>query len=125
MAPFIPGISEVGLGELLEEARAAGAKSASYGMLRLPGPVKEVFEQRLREALPDRADKVLNRLRETSVQPGRSSPSTRGRGTGPYAEALAATFDGIVRRLGFPGSPPTRLGTFRRPDRPRPQLELF
>jgi DNA repair photolyase len=126
VAPFIPGVSEDGLADLLEAARAAGAADASYGMLRLPGPVREVFEQRLREALPLRADKVLHRLRE--VHGGAlydSAAGVRGRGAGPYADTLEATFAATVRRLGFPGAAARREGTFQRPVRESAQLALF
>ena len=126
VAPFIPGVSEDGLADLLQAARSAGAADASYGLLRLPGPLKEVFEQRLRETLPLRADKVLNRLRE--VHGGAlydSHIGVRDRGTGHYAGTLQSTFDATVRRLGFPGTAPHREGTFARPVRESAQLALF
>ena len=50
---------------MLTAAREAGATRAGYMLLRLPGPVKEVFEERLRAKLPLRAERVLHRIRET------------------------------------------------------------
>ena len=50
---------------VLEAARSAGASHAAIVLLRLPGPVATVFEERLRDALPLRADKVMRRIRET------------------------------------------------------------
>ncbi|MHB8873772.1 MAG: radical SAM protein [Myxococcaceae bacterium] len=114
VAPFIPGLSEDGLSGLLESAHAAGAVSASFGLVRLPSPVKEVFEQRLREALPLRAEKVLHRIAEAQANK-----------TGEYASALAATFEATVRRLGFPGRSTPWKATFQRPPKVTAQLSMF
>src|SRR5579863_2516617 len=58
VAPIIPGLNDEDMGEVLPRARDAGATSAGMVLLRLPGPVKDVFEQRVRAALPLRADKI-------------------------------------------------------------------
>ena len=54
-------------------------------LLRLPGAVKQVFEERVREALPLAADKILHRIRETrgGDKLYDSAFHTRGRGEGP------------------------------------------
>jgi hypothetical protein len=88
--------------------------------------VKAVFTERLRAALPLRADRVLGRIRETrggALYDPRFG--TRGKGEGPYAEATAALFEATVRKLGlnaelFGPRPPT----FQRPDRSG-QMRLF
>jgi hypothetical protein len=89
--------------------------------------VKQVFEQGLRETLPLRAGRVLNRVRE--ARGGKLYDSrfgVRGRGEGPYAEAARALFDATVKRLGmnegFQGD--FEGDTFRRPGRGR-QLPLL
>jgi len=125
VGPVIPGLNDEDMGDVLRAARDAGASHASRVLLRLPGPVKEVFEGRLREALPLRADRVLRRIRET--RGGKLSDArfgVRGRGEGPYAEAIGALFDQTAQRLGFETRPwnddaPT---TFLRP---RGQLALL
>src|SRR5207247_827872 len=61
VAPIIPGLNDEDIGDVLKAAREAGASFASYVLLRLPGAVKEVFEERLRASLPLRAEKVLRR----------------------------------------------------------------
>ncbi len=117
VAPIIPGLSDENVAHILEAARDAGATSAGYVLLRLPGSVKDVFEERVRAALPMRAEKILHRIRETR---GGGSYDSRWRvrqtGEGRYAEALAAMFEATRRRLGLTtewGShEPT---TFRRP----------
>jgi DNA repair photolyase len=126
VAPIIPGVSDEGLAYVLEAAREAGATFAGYVLLRLPSAVKDVFTQRIQEALPLRAEKILHRVRET--RNGKlydARYGIRGRGEGPYAEAIAAAFEATTRRLGFNQARPEVPDTFRRPYRPEPQLSLF
>ena len=127
IAPVIPGLSDADIPRILEAAHAAGARRAGFVFLRLPGSVKQVFEERLRQALPLRADRVLNRVRE--ARGGKLYDprfGVRGRGEGSHAEAARALFDSTVRRLGMnegfhEADPPD---TFRRPGRGR-QLPLL
>jgi DNA repair photolyase len=137
VAPIIPGLNEDDLAAVLEGARAAGASHAGFTLLRLPGPVAQVFEERLRAALPLRADKVMRRIRET--RGGKLDDSrfgVRGRGEGAYAETIHALFASRARKLGFTPSwnqvemeatvaqrEPT-VTPFERPDRSG-QMKLF
>jgi DNA repair photolyase len=127
VAPIIPGVSDEGMAHVLEAARDAGATSAGYVLLRLPGSVKDVFESRIRAALPLRAEKILHRVRET--RNGKlydAQWGVRGRGQGPYADAIEQVFERCVRRLGYSGERwGRRCNTFRRPPRVEPQLALF
>jgi DNA repair photolyase len=126
VAPIIPGVSDEGMAKVLEAARDAGATGAGYVLLRLPGSVKDVFEQRVRAALPLRAEKILHRVRETrSGQLYDARFGVRGRGEGPYADAIEAVFEACVKRLGFNAPSAPRVDTFRRPPRLAPQLTLF
>ncbi|HTM19667.1 MAG TPA: radical SAM protein, partial [Kofleriaceae bacterium] len=59
IAPVIPGLNDGDIPRLLAAARDAGASHAGWVLLRLPGSVKAVFEERLRATLPLRADRVL------------------------------------------------------------------
>jgi len=127
VAPVIPGLSDADIPRILEAAHAAGARRAGFVFLRLPGSVKQVFEQRLRETLPLRADRVLNRVRE--ARGGKLYDSRfgiRGRGDGQYADAARALFDATVKRLGMNEGfqAEVREDTFRRPGRGR-QLPLL
>jgi len=125
VAPLIPGLSDRDLVPILEAAREAGAASASTQLLRLPGSVAEVFVSRLREALPQRADKVLNLIREArDGQLNDPRFHSRMRGAGGYVATLEAIYESTVHRLGFPGFPEERRGSFRRPNRDK-QLSLF
>ncbi len=127
VSPLVPGLGEDGVGEILRAARDAGASFAFAGALRLPGAVKEVFETRLRQELPLRAEKVLRRLREAN---GGSlydaSFLTRGRGTGVYADAMMKLFEGAARAAGLlPSDTLETPRTFTRPVVPGTQLKLF
>ncbi len=129
VAPIIPGLGDEEIGDVLKAAREAGATFAGKVILRLPGPVKEVFEQRLRATLPLRAEKVLRRIRDTrggKLYDARFG--TRGRGEGVYADAIHALFDQTAKRLGFrvgvESASPTR-DTFERPLGKKRQLGLF
>ncbi len=127
VAPVIPGLSDADIPRILEAAHAAGARRAGFVFLRLPGSVKQVFEQRLREMLPLRADRVLNRVRE--ARGGKLYDprfGVRGRGEGRYAEAARALFDATVKRLGMNQGfqDEAEADTFRRPGRGR-QLPLL
>jgi DNA repair photolyase len=127
VAPVIPGLTDEDLPRILEAAAEAGARHAGKVLLRLPGSVAPVFEQRIRAAFPDRAERILGRVRQTRggklYDPRFGS---RGRGEGPYAEAISALFDATVRRLGLNRpDPPPGPTTFRRPPRAGAQLPLF
>jgi DNA repair photolyase len=140
VAPVIPGLNDAEMGDILAAAKDVGATHAGTVLLRLPSSVAPVFEERLRQALPLRAEKVMRRIRET--RGGNlydSAFGARGRGEGPYAEATFALFDRTARRLGLGTTwmeplpddatkpftaPPT---TFQRPVRPdrTGQMKLF
>ena len=120
IAPTIPGLS-TDIPGLLQRAKDCGATKAFINMLRLPGSVAPYFEQRLREKLPTKADRVLNRIRD--ARGGKLNSSVFGermRGQGQYWEAQHKLFEVYSKRLGFNehrvGSERhTRANTFRRP----------
>ncbi|HYQ00230.1 MAG TPA: PA0069 family radical SAM protein [Polyangiaceae bacterium] len=133
IAPLIPGLSDRDIVHVLEAAHAAGAVSAAMIPLRLPGSVEPVFVERLREALPLTAEKVLARVRE--MRGGKLNDprfGNRMQGDGPYIQAVRLLFDQTARRLGLgtremdmtkeQDRPPT---TFRRPTDKGGQLRLF
>jgi DNA repair photolyase len=118
IAPVIPGLT-TDIPELLKRAKAAGATHAFINMLRLPGSVAPYFEQRLRELLPTKADRILNRIRE--ARDGKLNSSEFGermRGKGQYWEATEKLFRIHCDRLGFNKKRPHEdrpATTFRRP----------
>ena len=126
LAPVIPGINDRTLPDALRLAREHGATWAWPVGLRLPGAVAQVFEARLREVLPDRADRVLNGVRR--MRGGKLNDPAFGdrmRGTGPEWEATEALFRVWYTRLGFQRpSPFASPSPFRRPGDGR-QLGLW
>lgn len=105
IAPVIPGLNDHEIPALLQAAADAGADSASYTVLRLPGAVEGIFSEWLDEEHPGRAGKVLGRLRE--IRGGKLSESAFGRrmrGEGQYAEQLANLFRVSLRRAGLKGN---------------------
>jgi DNA repair photolyase len=126
VAPVIVGLSDRDVIPIMEAARAAGAISAMMMPVRLPGSVAEVFEARLREALPLRAERVLSRIRE--MRGGKLNDprfGSRQRGEGQYAAALRQLFAATHTRLRYVDFPEPRRGSFRRPSKTSPQLGLF
>ena len=121
VSPIVPGLNDDHLGDVLERARDAGAQHAFYVLLRLPGPVKDVFEKALREKLPLRAEKVLRRLRE--AHDGKLYDATfgaRGRGHGVYADTIRMLFERTAKRCGLNADELTQYvapSTFRRPSK--------
>ncbi len=120
IAPTIPGLTS-DIPALLQRAKECGARKAFINMLRLPGSVAPYFEQRLREKLPTKADRVLNRIRDAREGKLNSSQfGERMRGKGQYWNAQEKLFNVYARRLGFNehrvGSDThARAHTFRRP----------
>jgi DNA repair photolyase len=116
VAPIIPGLNDREIPAVLEGARAAGATSAGYTMLRLPYGVKDVFAEWLKEHFPERLDRILGTVR--SVRNGKLNVSdfgSRMRGEGPYAEQVAQMFHVFRERLGFGHMRDLRTEHFQRP----------
>ena len=130
VAPIIPGLNDDDIASILERAWDAGARYASHVLLRLPGSVRTVFLERLRAALPDRAQRVENRIRETRGG-ALSDPrfGDRMRGHGVYWDMIEKQWEIHTRRIGFTaarsGERATRTNTFRRPTAESPQGTLF
>ena len=129
LAPVIPGLNDSHMAEILARARQAGATGAFLTLLRLPAEVLPVFEERLKEAFPDRAARVWSAMRQ--VRGGRLYDSRWGarmEGSGPRWDAIESLFDVECRRLGLnaDGEPKhPKTSTFRRPSGSPSQPTLF
>jgi len=126
VAPIIPGLNDAEIPRILERAREAGARSASWVLLRLPPPLDGLFTSWIERHYPERAARVLNRIRE--CRGGRLSDSRFGarmRGEGPYADQLAGLFSVAARRADLHQPlPPLSTAHFRRPAQAGEQLRL-
>jgi DNA repair photolyase len=129
IAPIIPALTDHEIPAILAAARDAGAEFAGFAPLRLPYAVKDLFVDWLERHLPERKNKILNRIRDLRGGPpdtGRlNDPNlcSRMEGQGVWAEQIAQTFHLHAGRLGF-NNHESSLSTadFRRPGE---QLGLF
>lgn len=128
IAPVIPALTDHELEHLLQAAADAGVRSAGYVLLRLPREVEPLFTEWLRAHYPERADRVLNHLRDAhGGECYDSSFGHRMRGSGAYADLLRRRFRVACRRARI--DPARRItlsaDAFRRPPRSGDQTELF
>ena len=126
-SPMVPALTDPELEAILEAGRDAGAVAASWIMLRLPREVSPLMQEWLAVHYPDRAGRIMARLRE--MHGGKEYDANwhrRMRGKGPYAEMIAQRFTLAVKRLGLDTLlPPMRCDLFRPPKRASTQLDLF
>jgi DNA repair photolyase len=128
VAPTIPFLTDDQLERVLETAWEAGARRASYVLLRLPYEIKDLFRAWLDHHYPLKAAHVMSRVQ--AMRGGRDNDpafGSRMRGSGEFAELLETRFRIACRRLGFNreeryAAMDTTL--FRPPD-PSGQLALF
>ena len=126
IAPVIPGLNDEEIPRILKAAAAAGARSASWTLVRLPQPVDQLFTDWLAKHFSQRRERVLGRIR--TCRDGRLDDACFGRrlrGEGPYAEHISALFEAAARRhrLHQP-LPPLKANAFSRPRRAGEQLVL-
>ena len=101
-APVIPFINDHEIEAIVARAAEAGASSVGYVMLRLPYEVKDLFAEWLREHYPDKAARVMGRVRD--LRGGKDYEArwcVRMRGTGVYAELIAKRFEVALRKHGL------------------------
>ncbi|HEU4852749.1 MAG TPA: radical SAM protein, partial [Telluria sp.] len=102
VAPIIPFVTEPEIERILEAACDAGATNAHYVVLRLPWEVNPLFQEWLQAHFPDRAARVMNRVRD--MRGGKdydSDFSKRMHGEGVWADLIRQRFQKTVERLGM------------------------
>ena len=126
-APVIPGLNDHELEAVLERAKAAGASSAGYVVLRLPLEIKDLFREWLEAERPDRARRVMSLVRQ--MRGGKDYDAEWGRrmsGAGPVADLIRQRFRRACATLGLDAErAPLRTDLFARPPRPGDQTDLF
>jgi DNA repair photolyase len=124
-APLIPALNDSELERILEASASAGAVEAAYVLLRLPLEISPLFQEWLAAEFPDRAKRVMSLVRQT--RGGKDYVSRFGerhRGTGAYADQIAARFEAALKRYGLNQRKLSlRRDLFRKPD--EAQLSLF
>lgn len=126
LGPVIPFVNDHEIEAILEAAGNAGATRASWIMLRLPHEIAELFEDWLHRHFPDRANHVMNRIRD--LRGGKVYDSAFGHrmtGQGPYADLVRQRFNRKARALGIVlnEAEPLRTDLFQRVD--NQQLNLL
>lgn len=127
VAPIIPFINEPEIEQILGEAAAAGARAAFYTVLRLPWEVAPLFREWLAAHFPDRAERVLNRVRD--MRGGRDYEAqwkSRMKGEGLWADLIRQRFVKTCARLGLDRERfELRRDLFVPPREASPQPSLF
>ena len=108
VAPIIPFLNEPEIERIVEEAARAGAHSVHYTVLRLPWEVKPLFEEWLSHHVPERAARIMAKLRE--MRGGKDYDADyrlRMKGQGVWADLIAQRMRKAAARHGigrtFPG----------------------
>jgi DNA repair photolyase len=127
VSPTIPFLNEPELESILEAARNAGATRAFSIVLRLPWEVNALFQQWLAQQVPDRAARIMARVRE--MRGGKDNDArfgSRMTGQGVWADLLRQRFDKATQRLGYGrGRLDLDLTQFRPPTLVAGQGQLF
>ena len=127
VSPVIPALTDHELEAILQAAKDAGAVAASSIILRLPREVATLFRDWLATHYPDRAARVMGRVRE--LHGGKDYDPTFGRrmvGQGEWAAMMQQRFKLAAKKLGLDRTlPPLRTDLFARPPQAGDQLTLF
>ena len=127
VAPVIPALNDHEIERILDAGHAAGAREASYVLLRLPLEVSPLFRDWLLRSYPDRYRHVMSLVR--SMRGGKDYDAEFGKrmkGAGPYAWQIGRRFEMATKRLGMARRwLPLRDDLFVRPDGGGIQLSLL
>ena len=102
ISPIIPFINEPEIERILEAAAAAGASSAFGIVLRLPWEVNPIFQRWLDQHYPERAARVMARVRE--MRGGKdydASFGSRMKGEGVWARLIQQRLNKAKTRYGL------------------------
>jgi len=125
LAPIIPGLNDHEILAIAEAAAAAGATSMGSTIVRLNGDVSAIFEDWARRTIPDRADRVLNRIRDCHGGELHDSRfGIRMRGEGKIAEVIHQQLT-LARARFFTGREKPAYNLKLHQDFKSPQMRLF
>ena len=102
VAPIIPFINDEYVERVLESAHDAGAFAASHTIIRLPYELKDLWKDWLATHFPDRAERVMQRIRD--LRGGKENVSEFGermRGQGIWGDLIRQRFRKACTRLGL------------------------
>ncbi len=102
LSPIIPGLNDIEIPAIIKRAHEHGATFAFYTMLRLPYAVKDLFVEWLQQQYPEKAEKVINRIKE--VREGKLNNAEFGKrmtGSGEIADSIGQLFDVTCKKYGL------------------------
>ncbi len=127
IAPVIPGLTDHEVLGIAKRASESGAHRIGFNVVRLNDDIGTIFTNWVHQAFPDRADRILNRIRDCrGGELGEKRFGIRQRGEGVVAEMIEKQYQ-LAKRLYFPAGkhdwPAYDFSGFLR--RRKPQLSLF
>ncbi|HEU0230286.1 MAG TPA: PA0069 family radical SAM protein [Burkholderiaceae bacterium] len=127
VAPVIPSLNDHDLENIIFRAKAEGARSAHYVLLRLPMEIAGLFQEWLAAHHPLKQAHVMNLVRQT--RGGKvydANFQTRMRGAGVVAGLIEQRFRKACQKAGLTQRRVALdVSHFRRPTRGSAQLALF
>lgn len=127
VSPVVPALTDHELEAILAACAEAGAVAASSIVLRLPQEVSVLFRDWIAQHFPDRAARVMARVRE--LHGGKDYDPAFGKrmtGQGQWAGLMQQRFKLTCRKLGLDRSlPALRSDLFCVPAKAGDQLDLF
>ncbi len=97
--PVIPSLNDHEITPILKMAAEKGAVSAGFTIARFNGSIADLFEDWIKKNFPERADKILHKIRD--MHGGNLNDSRWGRrmrGEGKYAEMIHKVFDAARKK---------------------------
>jgi DNA repair photolyase len=101
-APLIPGLTDHEIPALVQAAKDAGAKFVGYNIVHLPFGVKDIFASWVKQHYPERAEKILNRIK--NMRAGKLNDPRFGfrmSGEGIFAEQIKQLYRAALKKAGF------------------------
>ena len=125
LAPIIPGINSHEIMKLAKAVSDNGALSFGFTVVRLNGAIGQIFEDWIKKALPDRADKVLHQIQECHGGTLNDSRfGIRNRGEGKIATQIHDLVN-LAKRTYFKNKTFPKLNTELHEQFKEGQLKLF
>jgi DNA repair photolyase len=127
VSPIVPGLTDHEIENIVASAKNAGAVGASAITLRLPREVSDLFQEWLLAVMPDRASRVMARIREMHGGSDYVSDwGTRFTGKGVGAKLIQDRFKRASKAAGLARYlPKLRTDLFVNSQRGTDQLDLF
>ncbi|NER17977.1 PA0069 family radical SAM protein [Spongiivirga citrea] len=125
IAPIIPSINSHEILNLAKAAKDHGARSIAFTVVHLNGAIGQIFSDWIQKTMPDRADKVLNQIKE--CHGGTLNDSRFGKrkaGEGRIAEQLHSMME-LARMKYFKDGKMPALNTDLHREHKDGQMRLF